>query len=68
MNAFMNGFCFKRDHEIQRQKKKKLSCRGEGSVAGLQRRVRLVPAALLAVLRTALFSSVFLELEIGQVM
>ena len=40
-----------------RKKKKKLSaCRGEGSVVGLQLRVRFVPAALLAVL------------EIGQVM
>jgi hypothetical protein len=36
-------------------KKKKLSaCRGEGSAAGLQLRVRFVPAALLAMLRTAL--------------
>jgi hypothetical protein len=36
-------------------KKKKLSaCRGEGSAVGLQLRVRFVPAALLAVLRTAL--------------
>jgi hypothetical protein len=38
-----------------RRKEKKLSaCRGEGSVAGLQLRVRFVPAALLAVLGTAL--------------
>jgi hypothetical protein len=40
---------------VGRRKKKKLSaCRGEGSVAGLQLRVRFVPAALLAVLGTAL--------------
>jgi hypothetical protein len=39
----------------KKKKKKKLSaCRGEGSVVGLQLRVRFVPAALLAVLRTAL--------------
>ena len=38
-----------------RKKKKKLSaCRGEGSAVGLQLRVRFVPAALLAMLRTAL--------------
>ena len=37
------------------KKKKKLSaCRGEGSAVGLQLRVRFVPAALLAMLRTAL--------------
>jgi hypothetical protein len=37
------------------EKEKKLSaCRGEGSVVGLQLRVRFVPAALLAVLRTVL--------------
>jgi hypothetical protein len=30
------------------------ACRGEGSVVGLQLRVRFVPAALLAVLRAAL--------------
>jgi hypothetical protein len=37
------------------EKKKKLSaCRGEGSAVGLQLRVRFVPAALLAMLRTAL--------------
>ena len=40
---------------LMRKKKKKLSaCRGEGSVVGLQLRVRFVPAALLAMLRTAL--------------
>jgi hypothetical protein len=39
----------------KKKKKKKLSaCRGEGSVVGLQLRVRFVPAALLAMLRTAL--------------
>jgi hypothetical protein len=38
-----------------KRKERKLSaCRGEGSVAGLQLRVRFVPAALLAMLRTAL--------------
>jgi hypothetical protein len=38
-----------------KKKKKKLSaCRGEGSVVGLHLRVRFVPAALLAMLRTAL--------------
>jgi hypothetical protein len=37
------------------EKKEKLSaCHGEGSAAGLQLRVRCVPAALLAMLRTAL--------------
>jgi hypothetical protein len=30
------------------------ACRGEGTVVGLQLRVRFVPAALLAMLRTAL--------------
>jgi hypothetical protein len=39
----------------KKKKKRKLSaCRGEGSVVGLQLRVRFVPAALLAMLRTAL--------------
>jgi hypothetical protein len=39
----------------RRRKEKKLSaCRGEGGVVGLQLRVRFVPAALLAMLRTAL--------------
>jgi hypothetical protein len=39
----------------EEEKKKKLSaCRGEGSAAGLQLRVRFVLAALLAMLRTAL--------------
>jgi hypothetical protein len=38
-----------------KKKRKKLSaCRGEGGVVGLQLRVRFVPAALLAVPRTAL--------------
>jgi hypothetical protein len=38
-----------------RPNKEKLpACRGEGSAAGLQLRVRFVPAALLAMLRTAL--------------
>ena len=42
--------------KAKKKKKKKLSaCRGEGSVVGLQLRVRFVPAALLAMLsRTAL--------------
>jgi hypothetical protein len=31
-----------------------IPCRGEGSAVGLQLRVRFVPAALLAMLRTAL--------------
>jgi hypothetical protein len=47
------------------------ACRGEGSAVGLQLRVRFVPAALLAMPRTALahwLSSVFLKLETGQVM
>jgi hypothetical protein len=40
---------------ILKTKRKKLSaCRGEGSAAGLQLRVRFVPAALMAVLRTTL--------------
>jgi hypothetical protein len=40
---------------MQQKRKKKLSaCRGEGSAVGLQLRVRFVPAALLAMLRTAL--------------
>jgi hypothetical protein len=38
----------------QREEKKLSACRGEGSVVGLQLRVRFAPAALLAVLRTAL--------------
>jgi hypothetical protein len=43
------------NHSGMKKKKKKLSaCRGEGSVVGLQLRVRFVPAALLAMLRTAL--------------
>jgi hypothetical protein len=43
-------------HEQQEQKKKKKlsACHGEGSVVGLQLRVRFVPATSLAVLRTAL--------------
>jgi hypothetical protein len=47
------GLVGAREEEVK--KKKKLSaCRGEGSVVGLQLRVRFVPAALLAMLRTAL--------------
>jgi hypothetical protein len=47
------------DLNIEKKKKKKKNnrssaCRGEGSVVGLQLRVRFVPAALLAMLRTAL--------------
>jgi hypothetical protein len=38
----------------ERRKKKLSACRGEGSAVGLQLRVRFVPAALLAMLRTAL--------------
>jgi hypothetical protein len=38
----------------RRGNKKLSACRGEGSVVGLQLRVRFVPAALLAMLRTAL--------------
>jgi hypothetical protein len=39
----------------RRKKKEELpACRGEGSAAGLQLRVRVVSAALLAMLRTAL--------------
>jgi hypothetical protein len=42
-------------YEEKKKKKKKLSaCRGEGSVVGLQLRVRFLPAALLAMLWTAL--------------
>jgi hypothetical protein len=45
----------KRQSSNSRGKKKNLSaCRGEGSVVGLQLRVRFVPAALLAMLKTAL--------------
>jgi hypothetical protein len=40
--------------EEMKAKNKLSACRGEGSVAGLQLRVRFVPAALLAMLRTAL--------------
>jgi hypothetical protein len=44
-----------RARKPQYKKEKKLSaCRGEGSVAGLQLRVRVVLAALLDLLRTAL--------------
>ena len=40
---------------LKEEEEEKLSaCRGEGSAAGLQLRVRFVPAALLAMLRTAL--------------
>jgi hypothetical protein len=40
---------------VRREKEKELpACRGEGSVAGLQLRVRFVPAAMLSMLRTAL--------------
>ena len=39
-----------------------------GSAAGLQLRLRFVPAALLVMPSTALAQSAFLELEIGQVM
>jgi hypothetical protein len=49
------GSCSELRHFQAEEKKKKLSaCRGEGSVVGLQLRVRFVPAALLAMLRTAL--------------
>ena len=45
----------RRSRPRSKKKKKKLSaCRGEGSAVGLQLRVRFLPAALLAVLRTAL--------------
>jgi hypothetical protein len=44
-----NGFERRKEKE-----RKSPACRGEGGVAGLQLRVRFVPAALLAVLRTAL--------------
>jgi hypothetical protein len=52
------------------KKEKKLSaCHREGSAVGLQRRARFVPAALLAVLRTALaLQCVSKAREIGQVM
>jgi hypothetical protein len=56
---------------LEEKKKKPPACRDGGSAAGLQLRVRFVPAALLAMLRTALAlqsASVFLKLEIGQVM
>jgi hypothetical protein len=47
--------CTHTRYEEKKKKKKKLSaCHGEGSVVGLQLRVRFVPAALLAVLKTAL--------------
>jgi hypothetical protein len=36
--------------EERKGKKKSSACRGEGSAAGLQLRVRIVPAALLAML------------------
>jgi hypothetical protein len=39
---------------VLKKKKKLPACRGGGSAAGLQLRVRFVPAALLAMLRTAL--------------
>jgi hypothetical protein len=39
---------------LEEDKKKLPACRGEGSAAGLQLRVRFVPAALLAMLGTAL--------------
>jgi hypothetical protein len=43
----------KEEEEEEEEKKKGLSaCRGEGSAAGLQLRVRFVPAALLAMLGT----------------
>jgi hypothetical protein len=41
-------------NKVRRKKKKSPACRGEGSAVGLQLRVRFVPAALLAMLRTAL--------------
>jgi hypothetical protein len=40
--------------QVQNKPKKLSTCRGESSAAGLQLRVRFVPAALLAMLRTAL--------------
>jgi hypothetical protein len=40
--------------EGKKEKEKLSACRGEGSVVGLQLRVRFVPAALLAMLRAAL--------------
>jgi hypothetical protein len=39
---------------MKKKKKKSSACRGEGSAVGLQLRVRFVPAAMLAMLRTAL--------------
>jgi hypothetical protein len=45
----------KKKKKKKEEKKGRLSaCRGEGSAVGLQLRVRFVPAALLAMLRTAL--------------
>jgi hypothetical protein len=41
--------------EAVRWGENKSACRGEGSAVGLELRVRVVPAPLLAVLRTALF-------------
>jgi hypothetical protein len=53
----------------KKKKKEKLPAgRGEGGVAGLRLRVRFVPAALLAMPRTALLSSAFLKLGIWQAM
>jgi hypothetical protein len=40
--------------QLSLRKRETSACRGEGSAAGLQLRVRFVPAALLAMLRTAL--------------
>jgi hypothetical protein len=40
--------------KVASEKKKSPACRGEGSAAGLQLRVRFVPAALPAMLKTAL--------------
>jgi hypothetical protein len=54
-NFFWEGFLQAAQAKGKKKEEGKLSaCRGEGSLAGLQLRVRFVPAALLAMLRTAL--------------
>jgi hypothetical protein len=49
--AFYQRYC---SDIVRRKKQKKYPLPCEGSTAGLQLRVRFVPAALLAMLRTAL--------------
>jgi hypothetical protein len=51
---FLHAWQKRKERKYIYRKKKVSACRGEGSAVGLQLRVHFVPAALLAMLRTAL--------------